>query len=154
MQRVPAWLKSGLGARPDFLGGCPDAGEQRHKWAFDTAYDTVLATTARRDRHDTAIAEMAAESEFTPVVVRLGCLQRGRDRRLTALVRRGQGNLIWVRRATSTQAQAVAATYAVTTGTTFKGLLAVPTRTVHLGEVRSKAEPPCGAHMTAEFPQE
>src|SRR3954451_15563802 len=32
--------------------------------AFDTAYDTVLATTARRDRLDTAIAEMAAASEF------------------------------------------------------------------------------------------
>jgi hypothetical protein len=45
------------------------------RWAFDTAYDTVLATTARRDRLDTAIAEMAADSEFTPVVVRLGCLR-------------------------------------------------------------------------------
>jgi transposase len=45
------------------------------RWAFDTAYDTVLATTARRDRLDTAIAEMAANSEFTPVVVRLSCLR-------------------------------------------------------------------------------
>jgi transposase len=43
--------------------------------AFDIAYDTVLATTARRDRLDVAIAEMAAASEFTPVVVRLGCLR-------------------------------------------------------------------------------
>ena len=45
------------------------------RWAFDTAYDTVLATTTRRDRLDTAIAEMAAASEFTPVVVRLSCLR-------------------------------------------------------------------------------
>jgi transposase len=43
--------------------------------AFDTAYDTVLATTARRDRLDAAIAQMAATSEFTPVVSRLGCLR-------------------------------------------------------------------------------
>jgi transposase len=35
----------------------------------------VLATAARRDRLDTAITEMAAESEFTPVVTRLGCLR-------------------------------------------------------------------------------
>ena len=34
------------------------------RWAFDTAYDAVLTTTARRDRLDTAIAEMAATSEF------------------------------------------------------------------------------------------
>ena len=34
--------------------------------AFDTAYDTVLATAARRDRLDTAITEMAADSAFTP----------------------------------------------------------------------------------------
>ena len=43
--------------------------------AFDTAYDTVLATLARRDRLDAAIAAMAADSEFTPVVTRLGCLR-------------------------------------------------------------------------------
>jgi transposase len=43
--------------------------------AFDTAYDTMLATTARRDRLDAAIAEMAAASTFTPVVTRLGCLR-------------------------------------------------------------------------------
>lgn len=43
--------------------------------AFDIAYDTVLATTARRDRLDEAIAVMAADSEFTPVVTRLGCLR-------------------------------------------------------------------------------
>jgi transposase len=43
--------------------------------AFDIAYDTLLATTARRDRLDAAIAEMAAASEFTPIVTRLGCLR-------------------------------------------------------------------------------
>jgi transposase len=43
--------------------------------AFDIAYDTVLATVARRDRLDAAIAAMAADSEFAPVVTRLGCLR-------------------------------------------------------------------------------
>jgi transposase len=43
--------------------------------AFDIAYDTMLATTARRDRLDAAITQMAADSEFTPVVTRLGCLR-------------------------------------------------------------------------------
>lgn len=43
--------------------------------AFDTAYDTVLATVDRRDRLDAAIAQMAADSEFTPVVDRLACLR-------------------------------------------------------------------------------
>jgi transposase len=43
--------------------------------AFDTAYDTVLATLARRDRLDVAIRQMAAESAFAPVVCRLGCLR-------------------------------------------------------------------------------
>jgi transposase len=43
--------------------------------AFDTAYDTVLATLARRDRLDAAITAMAAASVFTPVVCRLGCLR-------------------------------------------------------------------------------
>jgi transposase len=42
---------------------------------FDTAYDTVLATLARRDRLDAAITAMAAQSVFTPVVCRLGCLR-------------------------------------------------------------------------------
>jgi transposase len=43
--------------------------------AFDVAYDTVLATTARRGRLDAAIARMAAGSSYTPVVTRLGCLR-------------------------------------------------------------------------------
>ena len=65
--------------------------------AFDTAYETVLATLARRDRLDAAITAMAADSEFTPVVRRLGCLRGvvdadrvragGRDRRLAPVHR-------------------------------------------------------------------
>jgi transposase len=43
--------------------------------AYDTAFDTVLATTARRDRLDSAIIAMAADSSFTAVVTRLGCLR-------------------------------------------------------------------------------
>ena len=43
--------------------------------AFDSDYDTVLVTKARRDRLDAAITEMAADSEFTPLVRRLGCLR-------------------------------------------------------------------------------
>ncbi len=46
--------------------------------AFDAAYDTVTTTLDRRDRLDRQIAAMAADSEFTPVVRRLGCL-RGID---------------------------------------------------------------------------
>jgi transposase len=45
------------------------------KLAFDSGYETVLATKARRDRLDAAIEELAAESEFTPTVRRLGCLR-------------------------------------------------------------------------------
>ena len=43
--------------------------------AFDSDYDTVLATTARRDRLDVQIEAMAADSEFTPLVRRLCCLR-------------------------------------------------------------------------------
>jgi transposase len=43
--------------------------------AFDSDYDAVLTVLARRDRLDAAILAMAAESEFTPVVHRLGCLR-------------------------------------------------------------------------------
>lgn len=43
--------------------------------AFDIAFDTMLATVARRDRLDAAIGVMAADSAFTPVVTRLGCLR-------------------------------------------------------------------------------
>ena len=42
---------------------------------FDSDYDAVLSVKARRDRLDAAIAAMAADSEFTPLVARLGCLR-------------------------------------------------------------------------------
>jgi transposase len=42
---------------------------------FDNDYEAVLTTTARRDRLNAAIEAMAAESEFTPLVRRLGCLR-------------------------------------------------------------------------------
>lgn len=43
--------------------------------AYDSAYETMLMTVARRDRLDTAIGAMAADCPFTPVVARLGCLR-------------------------------------------------------------------------------
>jgi transposase len=43
--------------------------------AYDAAFDAMLACIGRRDRLDRAIAEMAADSVFTPVVTRLGCLR-------------------------------------------------------------------------------
>jgi transposase len=42
---------------------------------FDSDYETVLATQARRGRLDESIAQMAADSEFTALVRRLGCLR-------------------------------------------------------------------------------
>ncbi len=45
------------------------------RMAFDSGYETALATKTRRDRLDAAIEEMAADSEFTPLVRRLGCLR-------------------------------------------------------------------------------
>jgi transposase len=43
--------------------------------AYDTAFDAMLATLDRRSRLDDAITEMAADSVFTPVVTRLGCVR-------------------------------------------------------------------------------
>jgi len=43
--------------------------------AFDDAYDAVTHAVARRDRLDAAITAMAADSEFTGVTRRLGCLR-------------------------------------------------------------------------------
>lgn len=42
---------------------------------YESDYDAVLAVKARRDRVDAAIAAMAAESVFTALVQRLGCLR-------------------------------------------------------------------------------
>ena len=43
--------------------------------AYDSAFDAMLACRDRRDRLNAAIEEMAADSEFTPVVTRLSCLR-------------------------------------------------------------------------------
>jgi transposase len=43
--------------------------------AFESDYETTVAVAARRDRLDKAIVDLAADSEFTPVVRRLGCLR-------------------------------------------------------------------------------
>ena len=53
----------------------PQLSGRATRMAFDSDYETVLATKARRDRLDVAIEEMAAASEFTPIVRRLGCLR-------------------------------------------------------------------------------
>ena len=45
------------------------------QFTFDSDYDTVLSVTARRDRLDAQIAAIAGDSEFTPIVRRLGCLR-------------------------------------------------------------------------------
>ncbi len=50
----------------------PLAGTQA---AFQDAYETVVLATGRRDRLDVTIAEMAVDSQFTPVVRRLSCLR-------------------------------------------------------------------------------
>jgi transposase len=43
--------------------------------AYDAGFDAMLACVDRRDRLDRAIAAMAADSQFTPVVTRMGCLR-------------------------------------------------------------------------------
>lgn len=48
---------------------------QASQAAFDAEYETVLQIKARRDRLDRAIEQLAADSEFTPLVRRLGCLR-------------------------------------------------------------------------------
>ena len=62
--------------------GAHDAWLRRQRFAaptlqmtFESDYDAVLTVKARRDRLDEAIAAMAADSEFTPLVRRLGCLR-------------------------------------------------------------------------------
>jgi len=45
------------------------------RMAFDSAFEAMLLTTDRRVRLDAAIEEMAMNSAFTDVVVRLGCLR-------------------------------------------------------------------------------
>ncbi len=43
--------------------------------AFDSDYEAMILTLARRDRLDAAIADMAEDSPYTPMVRRLGCLR-------------------------------------------------------------------------------
>ena len=43
--------------------------------SYDAAFDAVLACLDRRGRLDEAITALAADSEFTPVVHRLGCIR-------------------------------------------------------------------------------
>lgn len=51
------------------------AGDVAFTTAFDANYEAVVQTVARRDRLDKAIIAMAADSQFTPLVDRLGCLR-------------------------------------------------------------------------------
>lgn len=53
----------------------PQLKDRATRLTFDSDYENVLTVKARRDRLDTAIGEMAADSEFTDMVHRLGCLR-------------------------------------------------------------------------------
>jgi transposase len=53
----------------------PQLAARATRLAFESDYETVLLVEARRDRLDTLIEQMAADSEFTPLVRRLGCLR-------------------------------------------------------------------------------
>ena len=57
------------------LEALPQLTSTATRLAFDASYETVLATRARRDRLDLEIEQLAADSEFTAVVRRLGCLR-------------------------------------------------------------------------------
>jgi hypothetical protein len=60
--------------RHDALDQLTTAGGHSIRATFDNDYDALLTTLARRDRLDVLIEQMAADSEFTPVVRRLaGC---------------------------------------------------------------------------------
>lgn len=61
-----AWLRHD--AAPQLTG-------RATRLTFDSNYESVLTVRARRARLDTAIAEMAADCELTPLVRRLGCLR-------------------------------------------------------------------------------
>jgi transposase len=49
--------------------------QRRVKLALESDYETMLVIKARRDHLDNAIEHMAANSEFTSVMHRLGCLR-------------------------------------------------------------------------------
>ena len=52
-----------------------DRGDVSFTTAFDAYYEAVTQTVARRDRLDKVIEQIAADSSFTPMVDRLGCLR-------------------------------------------------------------------------------
>jgi transposase len=60
-------------------------GSRALQMTFESSYEAVLMVKARRDRLDAAIAELAANSEFTPLVRRLGCLRGVGDLTAVAL---------------------------------------------------------------------
>lgn len=53
----------------------PQLATRATRLAADSDYEAVLAVKARRDRLDAAIEQLAADSEFTALVRRLGCLR-------------------------------------------------------------------------------
>ncbi|MFA6575851.1 MAG: transposase, partial [Nocardioides sp.] len=70
-----AWTgKHDLWLRHEALGQLTRTAGRATLVAFDSDYDAVLAVKARRERLDTAITEIAVDSEFTPMVRRLSCL--------------------------------------------------------------------------------
>lgn len=64
--RHDAWLRN---------EALPHLTSRATRLTFDSDYEAVLATRARRARLDEAIEQMAADSQFTPLVRRLGCLR-------------------------------------------------------------------------------
>lgn len=66
------WLNQ---LRRDGLAGANDLGRVGTLAAFDADLEAVDFALARRDRLDTAIGELAADSEFTAVTRRLSCLR-------------------------------------------------------------------------------
>jgi transposase len=68
-----AWtVKHDQWLRTEALAGLSAAST---RMAFDNDYEAVASIKARRDRLDAQIGELAADSEFTPLVYRLGCLR-------------------------------------------------------------------------------
>ena len=50
-------------------------GDPALQLTYDSCFEAMLAAIGRRDRLDGAIEAMAADSEFTPVVMRLSCIR-------------------------------------------------------------------------------
>ena len=58
-----------------WLRGHRDGSDVSFTTAFDAYYEAVTQTVARRGRLDKVIEQIAADSSFTPMVNRLGCLR-------------------------------------------------------------------------------